>query len=123
VLDWAVAERRHHPETVEGRIFADVCALIDARRGAPQLHAANPLEIVETGDPGLFALVRRHPAGDLTAIYNFAETERVCDASIGPRAPSGIVVDLLDGSRRPSDEPFAIPPLGVRWLVADEPAA
>ena len=123
VLDWAAAARRHRPETVEGRIFADLGALIAARRGAPQLGAANPLDIVETGDPGLFALVRRHPAGDLTAIYNFTETERVCDASIGPSAPSGIVVDLLDGSHRPSDEPFAIPPLGVRWLVAFDPAA
>jgi amylosucrase len=123
VLDWAVAERRHRPETVEGRIFTDLCALIAVRRGAPQLHAANPLDIVETGDSGLFALVRRHPAGDLTAIYNFTETERVCAASIAPPAPSGIVVDLLDGSRRPSHEPLTIPPLGVRWLVADDPAA
>jgi amylosucrase len=123
VMDWVVAERRHRPETVEGRIFTGLRALIDARRGAPQFHAANPLDIVDTGDPGVFALVRRHPAGDLTAIFNFTETERTAVGGVAPATSSGLLVDLLDGTRLRSDEPIAIPRLGVRWLVAIDPGS
>jgi amylosucrase len=118
VMDWAVAERRHRPETVEGRVFTSLQTLIDARRGAPQLHAANPLDIVDTGDPGVFALERQHPAGALTAVFNFTETERIIDGGVAPDSSSGWLVDLLDGARLRGDEPIAIPRLGVRWLVA-----
>jgi amylosucrase len=121
VMDWRLAERRHRPETVEGRIFADLRDLVAARRAAPQLHAANPLDIVDAAVPGVFAFIRRHPAGDLSAIFNFTEFQRTVGAPITPASASGRLVDLLDGSRLPSDSPIEVPRLGVRWLIPFEP--
>jgi amylosucrase len=117
VMDWLVAERRHRPDTIEGRVFADLRRLITARRGASQLHAGTPLDILDSGDPGILAFARRHPAGDLTTLSNFTETERMAEIPGDPMATSGIVLDLLDGSRLPVERPIPVPPLGVRWLV------
>ncbi len=117
VMDWRIAERRHRPDTVEGRVFADLRHLISVRRRAPQLHAAIPLDVLDSGDPGVLAFARRHPAGDLTAISNFTETPRTVEVAGAGTATSGILVDLLDGSHLPGDQPIVVPPLGVRWLV------
>ena len=116
-MDWAVAERRHRPDTVESRIHADLRCLVEARRGAPQLHAATPLDILDAGDPGILAFTRLHPTGALTAIHNVTQTLRMVDASIGPASPSGVLVDLLDGSALLAGRPIEVPPLGVRWLI------
>ena len=35
VMDWRVAERRHRPETIEGRVFADLRRLVAARAVHP----------------------------------------------------------------------------------------
>jgi amylosucrase len=121
-MDWTVAERRHQAGTVEARIHADLRRLIAARRAAPQLHAAVPLEVIDPGDPALFVFRRDHPVGPLLVACNVGET--ACDLSAGvlPASPSGWLVDLLEGSRHRSADPVRIPPRGVRWLVADEPA-
>jgi amylosucrase len=116
-MDWVVAERRHRPDTVEGRIYADLLGLVDARRGSAQLHAATPLDILDAGDAAILAFTRRHRAGDLTAIHNFTETARVIDAGVAPVSPSGLLVDRLGGSRLVAGQPIEVPPLGVRWLV------
>ncbi len=120
VMDWAAAERRHRRVTVEGRIFADLQRLIAARREAPQLHAASALDIVDSGDPGVLAFVRRHPVGDLTALYNFTETPRTVDAALVPASASAALADLLDGSHVQIGEQIELPALGVRWLVPVE---
>jgi amylosucrase len=117
LMDWRVAERRHRPDTIEGRVFADLRRLIAARRGAPQLHAGMPLDILDSGDPGILAFARRHPAGDLVTVTNFTETERMAEIPAGPMTTSRNVLDLLDGSRLPVDRPIPVPSLGVRWLV------
>jgi len=117
VMDWQVAERRHRPDTIEGRVFADLQRLVAARCDAPQLHAATPLDILDSGDPGLLAFARRHPAGALTALSNFTETERTAEMAADLATTSGILVDLLDGAHLPTDRPIPVPPLGVRWLV------
>ncbi len=120
VMDWVAAERRHRPETVEARVFADLLHLIGVRRGAPQFHAATPLDIVDSGDPGVLAFMRSHPAGTLTALYNFTEARRSVDAAVVSIATPGDLVDLLDGSVMAVDQAIEVAPLGVRWLVPAE---
>ena len=117
IMDWDVAARRERPGTIEGRIFMDVRRLIEARRDAPQLHAATSLDIVDSGDAGVLVFNRRHQAGALTAIFNFTETHRAVPAGVAPAGTSGVLVDLLDGSRTAVDRPIDVAPLGVRWLV------
>jgi amylosucrase len=117
-MDWAAAERRRTPGTAEARIFGDLARLSEARRAAPQLHAANPLEIVDLGDPALFAFVRTHPEGALVAIHNFADAPRSVDVGRLPGHASRAAADLLDDAWAPADDAVDIPARGVRWLVA-----
>jgi amylosucrase len=117
-MDWTAAERRRVPATPEARIFEDLCRLSGARRAAPQFHAANPLEVLELGDPALFGFVRTHPEGPLVAIHNFADAPRSVDEGRLPGPMSGAHVDLLDRTWSPTDGAVDIPARGVRWIVA-----
>ena len=117
-MDWAAAERRRTPGTAEARIFDDLARLSHARRAAPQLHAANPLEIVEFGDPALFGFVRTHPEGTLIAIHNFADTPRSIDVGRLPGSSAPVGADLLDVDWSPAEGMIDIAARGVRWLVA-----
>ena len=96
------------------------CHLIAARRGAPQLHAAVPLEVVEPGEPALFVFRRDHPIGPLVAVSNFADAPRTIAPDLLPPASTGRLIDLLDRSAHPAGEPVEVPPRGVRWLVASD---
>jgi len=62
-MDCEAAERRHDPATVEGRLWAGLRALVDARWSTPALHAYGRSEPVWTGNDRVFGLVREH-AGD-----------------------------------------------------------
>ena len=117
-MDWTAAARRHDPATVEGRIFMGLRALIETRRRTPQLSAAAPLRIIDGLDPRVFGFVREHPLGWLTALHGFADVDVVVDTARLPRPASGILLDLLDGSRRLASRPIVVPARGVLWLVA-----
>ena len=119
-MDWIAARRRRRRGTVEARIYRDLLHLIAARRGAPQLHAAVPLEVVEPGDPALFVFRRDHPIGPLVAVSNFADSPRSMPPDLLPPSSTGRVIDLLDRSAHPAGEPVGVPPRGVRWLVASD---
>ncbi len=116
-MDWAAAKRRDRPGSVEGRIFADLLRLVDVRRGTPQFHAATPLDVLDSGDPGVLAIARRHPAGTLTGLFNFSETRRFVDPAVIEYGTGGSVADLLDDSIDSVEQAIDVAPLGVRWLI------
>ena len=122
-MDWEAAGRRRRRGTVEGRIHADLRRLIAARRQAPQMHAAVPLDVLDIGDPALFAFRRDHPIGALVAVSNFADAIRPIPATVCPASPTGQIVDLLDLSDYAAGEPIEIPARGVRWLVSTDATA
>jgi len=122
-MDWAAARRRHRRGTIEARIHADLRHLIAARREAPQLHAAVPLDMIDAGDTAMFAFRRDHPVGALVSVSNFADTPRIIPGSLLPPAPSGLVVDLLDGSAHPAGADIGLAAHGVRWLVSSDATA
>jgi hypothetical protein len=97
-------------------------SLIETRRRTPQLSAAAPLRIIDGLDPRIFGFVREHPLGSLTALHGFADDDVLVDPVWLPRPPSGIFVDLLDGSRRLATRRIVVPARGVRWLVAADDA-
>jgi amylosucrase len=69
-MPWDVADRRHDPATLEGRIFAGLVHLARVRAGLPSLHAAVESQPFDVGVPGVLGLQRRHPAGVLVQLYN-----------------------------------------------------
>ena len=84
-MDWQAAAKRHQEDTVEGRIFGGVHKIVRARKRTPHLNSSYDTEIVPTGHPHLFTYVRRHPLGNLLAVYNFSEEAQTLSAEV-PRS-------------------------------------
>ena len=83
----------------------------------PEFHAANPTLIVDTGQDGLFAFVRKAPTNAVVCIYNFTEfwTALGADWAAGAgrdavhRRAVGQPVGLHDGR-------ILLPPYARLWL-------
>ena len=117
-MDWAAAARRHHAATLEGRIFGGLRAIIEARRASPELHAAVPLEVVESDDQRVFAFVRRHPVGPLLALHNLSAESVAIDPRIVRDVVGGTVVDRLQPTVAADPDRLTLAAYGSAWLVA-----
>lgn len=122
LMDWEAAARRHDPATVEGRVFAGVRALAEARRRTPELHAAGPTTPVAVDDDHVLAWRRDHPRlGSLLGLANVDDRDRSVDAAVVSHVSRAGVVDALDdtaGPLRPGDGRLPVARLTARWLVA-----
>ena len=117
-MRWDRAAMRGDPATVEGRLFGGLRRLIDIRRTLPQLHAAMPLQVVDLGDPALFAFVRSHPAGSLMAVYNLADRHTAIDGAVLELAGLDAAIDTLgDGLAFGVADAIPMPPYTARWLI------
>jgi amylosucrase len=117
-MDWERAARRHAGGPV-ARVFEGTRCLVQVRRTMASLHASVPLEILDLGDPGLFAFVRVHPSGPLLAVHNLTETPRNLDGRALEMVGLDAARDAIsaEGLFLPADS-IALPAYGVRWLVA-----
>ncbi|GGK56546.1 alpha-amylase family protein [Ornithinimicrobium pekingense] len=117
-LDWQrVLTARADAASAEGRVYAGLRHLARVRAGLPHLHASVPAELVATTDPGVFAVLRRHPVGPLLELYNVTEQPREVPAwwvrELGLSADSA--VDALNGYPPNLTEDGAI------WLSTYQP--
>lgn len=121
-MDWQAAGRRHDPHTVEGRVFAGVRALAEARRRTPELHAVGPTTPVTVDDEHVLAWRRDHPRlGTLLGLANVDDHDRSVDATALAHVSREGVADVLDPAfppRRPGDGRVPVARLSARWLVA-----
>lgn len=96
-MDWARAAERTQPNTVAGRIYAGLRALITARTATPALHGGGVSQPMWSGNEHVFALYRRHPQGRLVLLANFQEGEQhVATDLVWHGGLRGTVRDLLD---------------------------
>jgi amylosucrase len=117
-MRWDAAARRHDPAAVEGRLFGGLARLVGIRRGLRQLHAAAPLDVLDLGDPCLFAFVRSHPDGSLLAVFNLADRETSVEGAALELGGLEGAVDVLDGDQRfGADDRIPMPAYTARWLV------
>ncbi|MCY7373746.1 MAG: amylosucrase [Spirochaetaceae bacterium] len=73
-MDWAAAQRRHEPASVEGRAFAGIAGMAAARARLAVLQSGTGPEVLDTGDRRVLAFARRHPgASGLVALANFSD--------------------------------------------------
>jgi amylosucrase len=70
-MDWAAAERRHDPGSVEGRLWAGLRRLVQARRGIRAVHAQGATRPLWTGNQHVFGLEREHAGDRLLMLANF----------------------------------------------------
>jgi len=119
-LPSALQAARHTAGTVPATLFAGLRALIKARGSLVQLHASFAAEVLEPADPGVLAVLRRHPEGDLLELYNVTETWRPWPAdrlgepgwTQADDAVSGEPVAVAD------DGNLWLAPYAARWLLA-----
>ena len=71
-MDWAAAERRHDPATVEGRLWAGMQRLVELRRSTRAVHAQGTVEAIWTGSDHVFGLRREHAGDRLLLLANFS---------------------------------------------------
>jgi amylosucrase len=69
-LDRERAARRHDPQSVPGRVFADLVTLGRTRSRLPHLHAGVETQIGPVDDPGVLVTVREHPLGRFVSVSN-----------------------------------------------------
>ncbi len=117
-MDWDVAERRHDPATVEGRIFAGLRHLARVRAGLPALHAAVESEPVDLGNGAVLALRRRHPAGTFLGLYNVTPAwQRVSGVDVARLGVPRPWENLSSFAPRLEDGELALPPHAAWWLT------
>ncbi len=117
-MDWERAARRHEGGPV-ARVFEGTRHLVQVRREMVSLHASVPLELLDLGNPGLFAFVRTHASGPLLAVHNLTETPRNLDGRTLEMVGLDAARDAIsaEGPFLPADS-IALAAYGVRWLVA-----
>jgi amylosucrase len=92
-MDWAKAERRFIPGSVEHRLFQGLLKIVRARKRTPHLSAQYESSMLECGNAHVFGHVRSHPTGKFVALYNFSEASQ--------RVPSALLSEA--GLTQPFD--------------------
>jgi amylosucrase len=118
-MDWAAAARRHDLQTVEGRMFAAIRALAQARRSLPALAAGGRTEILPTENRSVLAYQRVHPrSAPFLALTNFSDVSQPVDAGIIARAGlyDPVHVHSTAGQLTLRAGRIELPPWGFTWL-------
>ncbi len=119
-MSWDLAARRGDESTVTGRVFGILRHLISVRAQVPHLHASVAAEIPALDDPGILAVLRRHPLGPMLQLYNVTDSWRPWPGrrleEIG--LPHGI--DQISGHpiQAGGDGNIWLPPYAGLWLTA-----
>ena len=118
-MPWPAADLRAQPDTVPGRMFAGVHHLATVRAGLEHLHAAFPSEALPAGDPGVLAVLRRHPLGPMLGLYNVTETWRPWSFFRLAELDLAESVDALTGveTEAGDDGNVWLAPYEARWII------
>lgn len=121
VMNWARSSQRNDPQHVTGRIYTGLRQLIKARLDTPAIHSGALTQPMWTHNSQVFALVRKHPRGNLLLLANFdAHGQRVDKEMIRYAGLSYKVRNVLDPDNR---QPLVIngylslSPYESMWLV------
>jgi amylosucrase len=111
---------RHDEATVVGRIFSGLRRLVQVRAQLPNLHASMPAQVLDESDPGVLAVLRSHPEGDLLCLYNVTDTWRPWPGDRLAHHGFGQSIDRLAGepARVGDDGNLWLSPYAAVWLDA-----
>jgi amylosucrase len=119
-MDWARTARRGDPGTLEGRVFAAIRGLIDARRSLLALRSGGVTEILPTENRSVLAYRRIHPrSAPFLSLTNFSDTAESAGAGViaraglrQPRCVRSTSGDPVTGAGR-----LELPAWGFAWLT------
>jgi amylosucrase len=120
LMDWDAAARRHDPGSLEGRVFAAIRGLADARRSLLALRSGGRTQLLPTENRSVLAYRRVHPrSAPFLALTNFSDVTQSVDAGIitraglsGPAHVHSSTGQLSIGSGR-----IDLPPWSFVWLT------
>ena len=120
LMDWDAAARRHDPHSIEGRVFAAIVGLADARRSLLALRSGGRTELLPTENRSVMAYRRAHPrSAPFLALTNFSDVDQAVDAGIIARA--GLYepahVHSSAGQLSISAGRIELPPWSFLWLT------
>jgi amylosucrase len=119
-MDWAVADRRFSPGTLEGRVFGLTRRLVDARRSQLALRAGGETQVYPPDDPHVLAYRRRHErSAPLLALVNFSDGWQSVDLGLLGAAGIGEPehVHSTRGRLDVGEGRLHLPPWGFSWLT------
>ena len=108
---WDLAENRHRPETVQGKLFPALDKLEHIRTSHSVFNSDVPLRTLDTWDSSILALVRENETEKFIGIYNFSEYDKVAWIN----EEDGMYLDLISG-REMEARGVQIPAFGCYWL-------
>ena len=118
-MDWAAADRRHDPASVEGRVFAGIQGLAPDPGHLLALRSGTSLELLDVGDRHVLAYRRRHPrSGPLVALASFSDDPVDGRSRTAGRPAAGRPARDGDPRQRPDGHADAAG-LGARLGVGD----
>jgi amylosucrase len=120
LMDWAAAARRHDRDSVEGRVFAAIRGLADARRSLLALRAGGHTELLPTENRSVLAYRRLHPrSAPFLALTNFSDAAQSVDAGIIPRAIATVPTHVHSSAGQLSINSgrVELPPWSFLWLA------
>jgi amylosucrase len=116
-MDWGRGAQAEAGAEPGARVLAGLRHILARRAATPELHAAYPTLILDTGQVGLFAFARAAPTGSLVCVFNFTEfwttLRHEWALSHGARALHDALSDApvtLDAGR------ILLPPFARVWL-------
>jgi len=124
-LDWHLAQRRHDPASVEGRVFQGVAHLGRVRAGLAHLHASVPARVLDLSDPGVLPVLREHPLGSMLGLYNVTAQYRPFPGYRLSGLGINRAVDMISETAVAvsGDGNVWLPPYAFRWIVDVAPGA
>ena len=108
---WDLAENRHRPDTVQGKLFPALDKLEHIRTSHSVFNSDVPLRTLDTWDSSILALVRENDTEKFIGIYNFSEYDKVAWIN----EEDGMYLDLISG-RKMEARGVQIPAFGCYWL-------
>jgi amylosucrase len=114
-MDWAAAERRHDPASVEGRLWRGLRRLVDARKASPAMHAQGRSEPLWTGNDHVFGLLREHAGHRLLVLANVTEHEQRVGVHLA--SEHGVAPRPGDAGRLEGDD-LVLVAYGCAWLTS-----
>ena len=110
-FDWKLAENRHDPTTVQGKLFPALDKLEHIRTSHGVFNSNVPFHTIDTWDNSILAFVRENDEEKFIGIYNFSENNKVAWIN----EEDGMYTDLISG-RELEAKGVQIPAFGCYWL-------
>jgi len=118
-MNWEVADQRHDPNTLAGRVYTHMVKLIQTRKRLPPLHSSIPCEVVAMPNPAVIAFIHRHFEGDLVELYNVSGAAQTLPTSSISSLTGLKVTDMISNTVLSLTSPtITFEPYAVWWLTA-----